>query len=124
MITLGDWLLLLVVGVGVVVLFWWAVWLVHQKPHPVLATGILVLWLLALLGDTPIPVAVSALASGRTTRVYRTDAAPVIEVDRADGYADLLAGHGIVLDAVAGSGGNGGGTGGSMELSGRCRPIG
>ena len=57
-------------------------------------------WLLALLGDTSVPVAVSSLASGRTTRVRRTAEPPVIEVARADGYAGLLAGHGVIIDAA------------------------
>jgi glycyl-tRNA synthetase len=55
-------------------------------------------WLLALLGDTEIPVAVSALASGRTTRVHRTADRPVIEVGQAEEYPALLTAHGIVLD--------------------------
>jgi glycyl-tRNA synthetase len=58
-------------------------------------------WLLALLGETVVPVAVSALASGRTTRVRRTAEVPVIEVERADGYPDLLAAHGVVIDPAA-----------------------
>jgi glycyl-tRNA synthetase len=53
-------------------------------------------WLLALLGDVVIPVSVSSLAAGRTTRVHRTASAPVVSVDSADGYLDLLARHGIV----------------------------
>jgi glycyl-tRNA synthetase len=55
-------------------------------------------WLLALLGDTPVPVAVSALASGTTTRVHRTADRPVIEVPAADGYPELLLRNGIVVD--------------------------
>ncbi|GAA4022775.1 glycine--tRNA ligase [Allokutzneria multivorans] len=58
-------------------------------------------WLVALLGDVEIPVAVSALASGRETRVHRTAAAPAVRVPGADGYLDLLAQHGIVADAGA-----------------------
>ncbi|WP_253885983.1 glycine--tRNA ligase [Actinokineospora diospyrosa] len=57
-------------------------------------------WLLALLGEQPVPVAVSALAAGRTTRVHRTAAEPVVEVASAEGYLELLAGHGIVADQV------------------------
>jgi glycyl-tRNA synthetase len=57
-------------------------------------------WLLALLGQTQLPVAVSSLASGRTTRVHRTADVPVIEVGQAEGYTALLDGHGIVLDPV------------------------
>ncbi|MGQ0838199.1 glycine--tRNA ligase [Actinokineospora sp.] len=55
-------------------------------------------WLLALLGETTVPVAVSALAAGRTTRVHRTAEQPVVEVTSADGYLDFLVGHGIVAD--------------------------
>ena len=58
-------------------------------------------WLLALLGDTTVPVAVSALASGRTTRVRRTAEVPVIEVGQADGYPELLAAHGVIIDPAA-----------------------
>jgi glycyl-tRNA synthetase len=57
-------------------------------------------WLLALLGDTEIPVTVSSLASGRTTRVHRTAEQAEITVPSADGYPDFLAGHGIVLDGA------------------------
>ncbi|MEU3693098.1 glycine--tRNA ligase [Streptomyces narbonensis] len=55
-------------------------------------------WLLALLGDTPLPVAVSSLASGTTTRVHRTAPEPVVPVPSAEGFAGFLAGHGILLD--------------------------
>ena len=55
-------------------------------------------WLLALLGDVAVPVAVSSLASARTTRVHRTADVPVIEVGQADGYAGLLAAHGVIID--------------------------
>jgi glycyl-tRNA synthetase len=57
-------------------------------------------WLLALLDETEIPVAASALASARTTRVHRTADTPVVTVPSARGYADFLASHGIVLDAA------------------------
>jgi glycyl-tRNA synthetase len=52
-------------------------------------------WLLAKLGTTVVPVAASALRSGGTTRVHRMAPQPVIEVASAEGYLDLLAGHGI-----------------------------
>jgi glycyl-tRNA synthetase len=55
-------------------------------------------WLLALVGDVQVPVAVSSLASGRTTRVLRTADVPSVEVVQADGYADLLAGYGVIID--------------------------
>ena len=57
-------------------------------------------WLLALLGDTPLPVAVSSLRSGTTTRVHRTAAEPEVQVASADGYLAFLARHGIVADAA------------------------
>ncbi len=56
-------------------------------------------WLVALLGDVEVPVAVSTLASGRTTRVHRTADTPTVDVPRAEGYLDFLAGHGIVADS-------------------------
>ncbi|MFI1397912.1 glycine--tRNA ligase [Streptomyces sp. NPDC020681] len=56
-------------------------------------------WLLALLGTVPVPVVASALKSGTTTRVHRTAETPEIEVAAADGYAELLASHGIDADA-------------------------
>jgi glycyl-tRNA synthetase len=52
-------------------------------------------WLLVLLGDRHLPVAVSALRSGTTTRVLRRAAEPEVEVSSAEGYLDLLARHGI-----------------------------
>ena len=57
-------------------------------------------WLLALIGDAAIPVAVSSLASARTTRVLRTADTPVIEVGQADGYPELLAAHGVIIDPL------------------------
>ncbi|MFJ3339062.1 glycine--tRNA ligase [Streptomyces sp. NPDC086766] len=55
-------------------------------------------WLLALLGSTPLPIAVSALASGTTTRVHRTAPDPAVQVTSAVGYAHFLQMHGIMLD--------------------------
>jgi len=49
----------------------------------------------ALLGEQAVPVAASALAAGRTTRVHRTAHPPVVEVPSAAGYLEFLAGHGI-----------------------------
>lgn len=54
-------------------------------------------WLLVLLGDTPLPVVVSSISSGTTTRVHRTAAEPIVSVAHADGYARFLAAHGITL---------------------------
>lgn len=67
---------------------------------PALSFSRPVRWLLALLDRVQLPVAASALASGGTTRVYRTAAKPVVEVFDARGYEEFLAGHGIVLDGV------------------------
>jgi glycyl-tRNA synthetase len=55
-------------------------------------------WLTVFLGDAPVPVGVSTLASGTTTRVRRTAGKAVIEVASADGFEELLASHGIILD--------------------------
>jgi glycyl-tRNA synthetase len=55
-------------------------------------------WLVGLLGETEVPIAVSALGGGRTTRVHRTAPSPAVDVPTADGYAEFLAGHDIVLD--------------------------
>jgi glycyl-tRNA synthetase len=54
-------------------------------------------WLVCMLGDQHLPVAVSALRSGTTTRVLRRNATPEVEVPTAAGYAELLARHGIIL---------------------------
>ncbi|KOX26905.1 glycyl-tRNA synthetase subunit beta [Saccharothrix sp. NRRL B-16348] len=56
-------------------------------------------WLLALLGTTPVPVAVSTLAAEPKTRVHRTAATPEVDVPTADGYLEFLAGHGIDASA-------------------------
>nr|WP_199235027.1 glycine--tRNA ligase [Kribbella sp. VKM Ac-2568] len=55
-------------------------------------------WLVALLGDQVVPVSVSTLAAGRTTRVHRTAAQPTVEIAAAEGYLDLLRIHGIEAD--------------------------
>ncbi|MGH3861273.1 glycine--tRNA ligase [Actinokineospora sp.] len=55
-------------------------------------------WLLALLGDTPVPVAASSLAAGTVTRVHRTAAQPEVAVASAADYPAFLASHGIVVD--------------------------
>lgn len=68
---------------------------------PTLSFSRPVRWLLALLGSTPLPVAVSALASGNTTRVHRTAPDPVVQVASAEGYAHFLKMHGILLDREA-----------------------
>jgi glycyl-tRNA synthetase len=55
-------------------------------------------WLLALLGETPVPVSVSTLAAGQTTRVRRTAEQEVVDVPAADGYLDFLRTHEITAD--------------------------
>ena len=66
---------------------------------PVLSFSRPIRWLLALLGETRVPVAVSSLASGSSTRVRRTAAQPEVDVPSADGYLDFLRGHEITVDA-------------------------
>lgn len=67
---------------------------------PTLSFSRPVRWLLALLDDVEVPVAVSSLSSGRTTRVHRTAAFPVVEVPSAQGYPEFLAAHDIVADGA------------------------
>jgi glycyl-tRNA synthetase len=55
-------------------------------------------WLLVVLGQTVIPVAVSALVSGTTTRLMRGAEPAQVEVGAADGFEELLAAGDIVLD--------------------------
>ena len=82
-------------------------------------------WLLVLLGTTHIPVAVSALVSGTSTRVLRTADEPVVEVGDARGFGALLADAGIVLDRderrgriVAAASGLAASVGGSVDVEG------
>ncbi|MFV2017553.1 glycine--tRNA ligase [Micromonospora sp. LOL_023] len=55
-------------------------------------------WLLALWGGQVVPVEVSTLAAGRTTRVHRTAAAPTVEVSDAESYLATVRDAGIVVD--------------------------
>ncbi|AYY15556.1 glycine--tRNA ligase [Actinobacteria bacterium YIM 96077] len=55
-------------------------------------------WLTALLGESVVPVRVSALTSNRNTRVHRTAEQPEVAVPSADGHLQFLASHGIVAD--------------------------
>ena len=69
-------------------------------------------WLTALWGDDVVPVAVSTLAAGRTTRVLRhpaaensmqpgvssTSATPLVEVASAEAFMETLAVNGVVAD--------------------------
>ncbi|MBB5812300.1 glycine--tRNA ligase [Streptomyces collinus] len=58
-------------------------------------------WLLALLGRTPLPVVVSSLSAGDTTRVQRQAPYPEVRVTSAEGYPHFLHMHGILLDRDA-----------------------
>jgi glycyl-tRNA synthetase len=55
-------------------------------------------WLTALWGDDVVPVAVGTMAAGRTTRVLRTAAQPLVEVASAETFMETLAINGIVAD--------------------------
>ncbi|MDG4768076.1 glycine--tRNA ligase [Solwaraspora sp. WMMD406] len=55
-------------------------------------------WLLALWGDVVVPVEVSTLAAGRTTRVHRTAAESTVPVADAESYLDTVRAAGIVVD--------------------------
>jgi glycyl-tRNA synthetase len=57
-------------------------------------------WLLALLGDDVLPLAVSTLAAGRTTRGYLTGGPATAEVGSAAEFPSVLAGLGVVMDPV------------------------
>jgi glycyl-tRNA synthetase len=58
-------------------------------------------WLSALFGDQVVPINVSTLVAGQTTRIHRTAVQPVVVVDAAERYVATLARHGIVVDGVA-----------------------
>jgi glycyl-tRNA synthetase len=55
-------------------------------------------WLLALWGSDVVPVAVSTLAAGRTTRGLRTAAEPVLTIASAETFMETISVHGIVAD--------------------------
>ncbi|MEV6637520.1 glycine--tRNA ligase [Actinoplanes sp. NPDC051470] len=55
-------------------------------------------WLLALLGDEVVPVAVSTLAAGRETRVLRDAAEPVLTVASAEAFMETISVNGVVAD--------------------------
>lgn len=47
--TLGAWLTPILIGLFVLITFWWSVWLIKGTPSsPFVATGILVVWLVAV----------------------------------------------------------------------------
>lgn len=55
-------------------------------------------WLVALLGDDVVPVAVGALTAGRETRVLRTADRPVLRVASAETFMETISINGIVAD--------------------------
>jgi glycyl-tRNA synthetase len=55
-------------------------------------------WLVALLGETVLPVTAGTLTAGRTTRVDRQAVRPLIEIGAAELYEQELTEAGIVLD--------------------------
>ncbi|PRY25659.1 glycine--tRNA ligase [Pseudosporangium ferrugineum] len=55
-------------------------------------------WLVALLGDDVVPVAVGALRAGRETRLLRTAATPVLPVASAETFMETVAINGILAD--------------------------
>ena len=67
---------------------------------PELAYSRPIRWIVALWGDTVVPVTVSGLRSGRTTYGERTEAGPLIEVENADVLLPKLAERDFLLDPV------------------------
>ncbi|MEV6493670.1 glycine--tRNA ligase subunit beta, partial [Actinoplanes sp. NPDC051633] len=55
-------------------------------------------WLLALLGDDVVPVAVSTLAAGRVTHVLRDADEPVVTIASAESFMESIAVRGVVAD--------------------------
>ena len=68
---------------------------------PGMSFGRPVRWLVALLGDTVLPVVVGSLSSGRTTGVLRSSQPPNADIPAADSYEEFLSEKGIVVDASA-----------------------
>lgn len=68
---------------------------------PQLAYSRPIRWLLALWGETVVPVELSALRAGRTTYVHRTDATPHVSVRSASALRSTLEERGLVLDPQA-----------------------
>ncbi|MEV6300307.1 glycine--tRNA ligase [Actinoplanes sp. NPDC051861] len=65
---------------------------------PKLAFSRPIRWLTALWGDDVVPVSVSALAAGRSTRLLRTASPSVVEVESAETFLETLGVNGIVAD--------------------------
>ncbi|HKX66115.1 MAG TPA: glycine--tRNA ligase [Intrasporangium sp.] len=65
---------------------------------PELAYSRPIRWIVALWGDTVVPVTVSGLRSGRTTYGERTEAGPLIEVENADVLLPKLAERDFLVD--------------------------
>jgi glycyl-tRNA synthetase len=55
-------------------------------------------WLVALLGETAIPLDYAGVPSGRTSRGSRPEGSPSIEVREAADYLDLMKEHQILVD--------------------------
>lgn len=68
---------------------------------PQLAYSRPIRWVVALWGETVVPVRVSELGSGRTTYVDRRAAGPLVEVENAAVLVPKLEERGIILDATA-----------------------
>ena len=68
---------------------------------PQLAYSRPIRWVVALWGETVVPVRVSELGSGRTTYVDRRAAGPLVEIENAAVLVPKLEERGIVLDAAA-----------------------
>jgi glycyl-tRNA synthetase len=68
---------------------------------PELAYSRPIRWIVALWGDTVVPVTVSGLRSGRTTYAERTEAGPLVEVENADVLLPKLAERDFIVDPAA-----------------------
>ncbi|WJK44193.1 glycine--tRNA ligase [Solwaraspora sp. WMMA2056] len=84
-------------------------------------------WLLALWGDVVVPVEVSTVAAGRTTRVHRTAATSTVPVADAESYLTTVRDAGIVVDPderreiiAAAAGELSGSVGGRVDLAGEA----
>ncbi len=57
-------------------------------------------WMVAMLGDTPIPFAYADVTSAPVTRGLRDGDRPLIDVSSADGYEALLEAHGVIVSGA------------------------